>query len=78
MLFASGKNTMSTNVNTCNPYYHTRLLMVIRAPRPDWPPVRLRANFGWLVFPPIAGMVFFSAIGPMGVYYIILGEQLYV
>eukprot|EP00092_Neocalanus_flemingeri_P035684 GFUD01038850.1.p1 GENE.GFUD01038850.1~~GFUD01038850.1.p1 ORF type:complete len:455 (-),score=72.17 GFUD01038850.1:48-1412(-) len=31
------------------------------------------ANFGWLVFPPLAGLVFFSSIGPMGLYYLTLG-----
>jgi len=35
--------------------------------------VFLGANFGWLVFPPLAGMVFFSSVGPMGVYYLTLG-----
>jgi len=25
-------------------------------------------NFGWLTFPPIAGVIFFSWIGPMGIY----------
>jgi len=35
--------------------------------------VFLGANFGWLVFPPLAGMVFFSPVGPMGVYYLTLG-----
>jgi len=34
--------------------------------------VFLGANFGWLVFPPIAGMVFFSSVGPMGVFYLTL------
>jgi len=35
--------------------------------------VFLGANFGWLVFPPLAGLVFFSPVGPMGVYYLTLG-----
>jgi len=35
--------------------------------------VFLGANFGWLVFPPLAGLVFFSSVGPMGVYYLTLG-----
>ena len=34
--------------------------------------VFLGANFGWLVFPPLAGAVFFSSIGPMGVFYLSL------
>ena len=34
--------------------------------------VFLGANFGWLVFPPLAGAVFFSFIGPMGVFYLAL------
>ena len=34
--------------------------------------VFLGANCGWLVFPPLAGTVFFSSIGPMGVFYLSL------
>ena len=34
--------------------------------------VFLGANFGWLVFPPLAGAVFFSSVGPMGVFYLTL------
>ena len=36
--------------------------------------VFLGANFGWLVFPPLAGMVFSSPVGPMGVFYLTLGR----
>jgi len=35
--------------------------------------VFLGANFGWLIFPPLAGLVFFSPVGPMGIYYLTLG-----
>ena len=34
--------------------------------------VFLGANLGWLVFPPLAGMVIASPIGPMGVFYLTL------
>ena len=37
--------------------------------------VFLGANFGWLVFPPLAGMVFSSPVGPMGVFYLTLGRS---
>jgi len=36
--------------------------------------VFLGANTGWLVFPPLAGLVFFSSVGPMGLYYLTLGD----
>ena len=36
--------------------------------------VFLGANLGWLVFPPLAGMVFSSSVGPMGVFYLTLGR----
>ena len=34
--------------------------------------VFLGTNIGWLVFPPLAGLVSFSAVGPMGVFYLTL------
>ena len=34
--------------------------------------VFLGVNCGWLVFPPLAGLVSFSAVGPMGVFYLTL------
>ena len=34
--------------------------------------VFLGTNIGWLVFPPLAGLVFFSSVGPMGVFYLTL------
>jgi len=35
--------------------------------------VFLGANAGWVVFPPLAGSVFFSPVGPMGIFYLSLG-----
>jgi len=35
--------------------------------------VFLGAYIGWLIFPPLSGIVFFSPIGPMGLYYLTLG-----
>ena len=34
--------------------------------------VFLGTNIGWLVFPPLAGLVIFSSVGPMGVFYLTL------
>ena len=31
-------------------------------------------NFGLLSFPPVAGVIFFSWIGPIGIYYLALGK----
>ena len=34
----------------------------------------LGANFGLMSLPPVAGVIFFSWIGPMGIYYLTLGN----
>jgi len=35
--------------------------------------VFLGANAGWVIFPPLAGAIFFSSVGPVGIFYLSLG-----